>query len=87
MRIFIKNSKGEQSVSLTMVVVSFILVSILYVLSAFDSIGNVKLRTFDSTATSIYFVTVCGLYFGRKQTDKKHDDHSQSPTLPSQNSQ
>jgi len=80
MRIFLKNNRGEQSVSLTMVVVSFILVSVLYVLSAFVSIGNVKLRTFDSTATSIYFVTVCGLYFGRKQTDKKHDSDAHSST-------
>lgn len=67
---FLKNSKGESSVSLTMVFWAFMLTSILYILNAFESLGPIKLRPFDVGATGVYFSSVCALYFGRKFTDR-----------------
>lgn len=67
---FLKNAKGEPSVSLTMVFWAFIFTSILYILNAFEAIGPIKLRPFDVAATGVYFSSVCALYFGRKFTDR-----------------
>jgi len=69
--LWIKNDKGKASVTVTFATVSFWLTSIIYVLSAFESIGPVSMRAFDSVACASYFVPVMTLYFGRKFTDAK----------------
>ena len=68
---FIRNSAGEASVSVTLLVISFVVTTILYVASALGKIGPVTLRPFDVGATSVYFIPIISLYLGRRFTDKK----------------
>ena len=69
-RWLLRNSKGEASITMTMTVVSFVLVAVLYVLNAFESLGPVKLRPFDVNSTSVFFLPVLASYVGRRYTDK-----------------
>lgn len=67
---FLKNKKGDASITLTMLWVSFLLVSILFVATHFETIGKVHMRAFDTSAAGIYFSTIAALYFGRKWNNK-----------------
>ena len=68
---WIKNSKGEASVSVTFLTVAFIVTTAAYVGSMFEHIGPVALRPFDVGACSTYFIPLLTLYFSRKFTDAK----------------
>lgn len=66
---WMKNSKGEASASLTFMSIAFTVTTLLYVASAFESIGSISLRQFDVAAASVYFIPLLTLYFGRRFTD------------------
>lgn len=68
---WIKNSKGEASVSVTLLVVAFIVTTASYATSMFESIGPLTPRPFDSGACSAYFIPLLTLYFGRRWTEAK----------------
>ena len=68
---WIKNSKGEASVSVTFLTVAFLVTTTSYVLSMFESIGPVVSRPFDVGACSAYFIPLLTLYFGRRWTEAK----------------
>lgn len=68
---FIRNSSGEASVSVTLLVISFLVTTLIYIASIFSKIGPVELRPFDVGACSVYFIPIISLYLGRKYTDKK----------------
>jgi hypothetical protein len=68
---WIKNSKGQASLSVTFLTVSFLVTTAAYVVSMFEEVGPLKLRPFDVGATSTYFIPLLTLYFGRRWTDAK----------------
>jgi len=68
---WIKNSKGEASVSVTFLTVAFGVTTLAYVGSIFEHIGPIALRPFDVGACSTYFVPLLTLYFGRRWTESK----------------
>lgn len=67
--IWMKDSSGYPSVTVTFVTVSFWVTTLLYVASAFQKIGPIELRPFDVAATSAYFIPILTLYFGRRWTE------------------
>jgi hypothetical protein len=69
-RWLMKNSRGESSITMTMMFIAFCLTSVLYFLNAFESIKGVKMRQFDSAATSVYLIPLLGAYLGRRYTDR-----------------
>jgi hypothetical protein len=66
---WIKDTRGNGSVSTTLVTVAFLVTSIAYCLSIIDHIGPVTFRAFDAGATSAYFIPILTLYFGRHWVD------------------
>lgn len=75
---WIKNSKGEASVSTTLLVISFIVTILIYAASAFTKIGSIELRPFDVGACSVVWIPIVSLYFGRRYTEAKSGQ--QNPT-------
>ena len=69
--IWIKDSAGFPSVTVTFATVSFWVTTFLYLASAVGKIGPIAFRPFDVAATSVYLTPILGLYFGRKWTDAK----------------
>ena len=71
---WIKDSKGFGSVTVTLMTVSFWLTSLAYVLGLFDGqIYGFHLRPFDVGAAAAYFGLCASLYGGRKWTDAKYN--------------
>lgn len=70
--IWLKDSAGFPSVTVTMLTVSFWVTTILYCLSQFQSIGPVQFRAFDVGACGAYFGSILALYFGRRFTEAKY---------------
>lgn len=70
MRIFIKNTEGEPSASLTMVMVSFLIVSAWLILWIVASAFHIPVPPFDATSAMAYLTPQLGLYFGRRYTSK-----------------
>lgn len=68
---WIKDSKGNGSVTVTLIFVSFWVTTLAYILSIFEKLGPLQVRSFDVAACSAYFIPICTLYFGRKWTDSK----------------
>jgi hypothetical protein len=70
---WIKNSKGQPSATLTFVTTSFFIVAMSYIASMFVSIGPIQLRAFDAGACSAFFIPLLGLYGARRYTEKKFE--------------
>lgn len=68
---WMRDSSGHRSVSVTLLIVSFIVTTVAFVLSIFEKIGPLSIRSFDVAACSSYFIPVLTLYFSRKWTDAK----------------
>lgn len=71
--LWIKDSKGYGSVTVTFVTVAFFVTTLAYVLSIVEKIGPVTVRPFDVSACSAYFIPMLTLYFGRKFTEAKYN--------------
>lgn len=69
--IWIKDSAGYASVTVTFATVAFWLTTLAYLASIIDHIGPVKFHQFDVAAASSYMVPVMTLYFSRKWVDAK----------------
>ena len=69
--IWIKDSTGYGSVTVTLLFISFWVTTVAYILSMVEHIGPVTFRPFDVTASGAYFGIVAGLYAARKLTDAK----------------
>jgi hypothetical protein len=78
--LWIKDSKGFASVSLTFATVSFFVTTAAYIVSIFQSIGPVTFRQFDVGACGSYFGTIMALYWGRKWTEAKYKPPSEDPS-------
>lgn len=59
------------SITRTLMIISFTVVTIAYVLSIVEKIGVLSIRPFDSTACITYMTPLLSLYFGRRWTDMK----------------
>jgi len=65
---YLKDSDGKKSLSVTMVVVAFFVFLIAYILSIFEKLGPLSIRPFDVAACSSFFIPLLTLYFGRRWT-------------------
>ena len=74
--LWIKDSKGYGSVTVTFVTVAFFVTTLAYILSIVEHIGSLAIRPFDVGACSAYFIPILTLYFGRKWTEAKHGSDS-----------
>jgi hypothetical protein len=70
---WMKNAKGVQSVSVTLLVVAFVVTTLMYIASAFVKLGPIEMRPFDVGACSVYFIPIASLYFGRRYTTTKFE--------------
>jgi hypothetical protein len=68
---WIKNTSGQKSASLTFVAVAFSIVTLWLLLSIFSKIGHIEIREFDSSSAMSYLTPLLALYFGRRWTDGK----------------
>ena len=69
---WIRDVRGEGSVTVTLVFISFLVMTMAYILSIFSKIGNVEIRPFDVAACTAYFTPILTLYGARKFTDAKY---------------
>lgn len=69
--LWIKDTAGYPSVTVTFLTVAFWVTTLSYVLSLIDHIGGVQFRAFDVAACSAYFIPLATLYFSRRFTDVK----------------
>lgn len=73
MGIFIKNNEGKPSVSLTMVVVSFNVVTLWLLAWVIGVAVGFPIPPFDAMAAMGYLTPILSLYFGRRWSSKS--DH------------
>lgn len=69
--IWIKDTAGYPSVSVTFVTIAFWATTLWFVFSIFAKIWEIEIRPFDPTAASAYLGPLLALYFGRRWTDAK----------------
>ena len=69
-----RNEKGKKSVSVTFASISFFVTTLVYLASAFESVGSIQFRQFDAAACMAYFLPALSLYFGRRLTDTKYSN-------------
>lgn len=67
----LKNSDGKSSVSFTMMVIGFIVVTLWLLLSIVEKVAGFEIRAFDGTAAMAYMTPLLATYWGRKQQDLK----------------
>ncbi len=68
---WLKNTAGQPSASLTFSFIGFIVVTLWLVVSIVAKIGNLEIRQFDSAQAMGYLLPLLALYFGRRWTDGK----------------
>jgi hypothetical protein len=62
----LKDSDGKKSVSYTMVVITFTVLTMWLTLSMFTKVVHVDIREFDASGASLWFTPIATLYFSRK---------------------
>ena len=68
---WIKDTKGQGSVTVTLVFVSFWVTTFAFIASIFQKIGDIQFRSFDSAACAAYLGPILAVYFGRRWTEAK----------------
>lgn len=71
MNLWMKDTSGKPSASLTLAFIGFVVVTLWLVVSIIAKIGHLEIRAFDGTQASMYLVPLLALYFGRRYTDGK----------------
>ena len=71
MELWVQNSSGQKSASLTFALVGFVVVTFWLLLSIFSHVGHFDIRAFDSATAMGYLVPFLSLYFGRRWTDAR----------------
>lgn len=69
--IWLKDTAGYPSVTVTFVTIAFWVTTFWFVVSIVHKLGPVEFRAFDPAAASAYLGPLLALYFGRKWTDAK----------------
>lgn len=84
--LWIRDTKGNGSVTVTFATIAFFVTTLAYVLSIVSKIGPLEIRPFDVAACSAYFIPVLSLYFGRKFTDAHFQTKAaiETPTQPAE---
>lgn len=77
---WLKNTAGQPSASLTFALVGFIVVTLWLVVSIVAKIGNIEIRQFDAMSAMGYLGPLLALYFGRRWTDGKGSSLDMAPT-------
>lgn len=77
-RIWLKDSAGHPSVSITMLTISFWVTTIAFVLSIVHKIGSVEIRAFDVGACGAYFGLILSTYVARRWTEARYGN----PNIP-----
>jgi hypothetical protein len=72
MELWVKNTSGQKSASLTFVVVGFVVVTLWLLASIVSKVGHIEIREFDSAGAMGYLTPLLALYFGRRWTDGKN---------------
>lgn len=80
-KIWLKDSSGHPSISVTMLAISFWVTTIAYAASIFSRIGPVEFKSFDSGACGAYFGLILGTYVARRATEAKWGNPS-IPNIP-----
>lgn len=70
MNIFLKNDANKPSVSLTMVVISFNVVTLWLIVWVVGAAAGLPIPPFDAMAAMGYLTPILTLYFGRRFTSK-----------------
>ena len=70
-RIWMKDTTGYPSVTITFLFVSFWITTIAYVLSIVSKIGSFEIRPFDVGACGAYFGIIFSAYIARRYTDAR----------------
>lgn len=81
-KLWLRDSRGYGSVTLTILMVSFFVTTLAYVLSIIEHIGKVSIRPFDVSACAGYFIPILTLYATRKFTEAKFNTGA-LPAAPS----
>ncbi len=71
MNIWIKNTKGEKSASLTLVIIAFVVMMSWLVVSIFADPIGIVVPAFDASEAMMVLTPLLGLYWGRRNTDVK----------------
>jgi hypothetical protein len=70
--IWLKDSAGYPSITVTFVTVAFWVTTLAYILSLVAKVGSVEFRPFDVGACGGYLTPLLALYFSRRWTDAKY---------------
>lgn len=70
--LWLKDSSGYPSVSITMLAISFWVTTLAYILSIVSKVGPIEIRQFDVGASGAYFGLVLSTYVARRFTDAKY---------------
>lgn len=62
----LKGSDGKASVSFTMLIISFVVITFWLVISIVEDIAGLSIRPFDAATAMAYFTPIAMLYFSRK---------------------
>lgn len=77
-KIWMKDSQGHPSISVTMLAISFWVTTLAYILSMVSKIGPVEIRPFDVGACGAYFGLILSTYVARRFTEAKYGN----PNVP-----
>ena len=67
--LWLKNTQGQPSASLTMAFIGFLIVTLWLLISIFSKIGKIEIREFDASQAMQYLLPLLCLYGGRRYTD------------------
>lgn len=73
----LKDSDGKKSVSYTMMVTTFCVLTLWLTLSMFTKVMHLDIREFDPSGASIWFAPIATLYFSRKWHQAQVDANRQ----------
>lgn len=76
---WVRDARGNASVTVTLVAVAFWVTTFGYILSWFTKIGSIDLRPFDVGAAAVYLSPVLTLYGARKWTSAKYKTDAPPP--------
>jgi hypothetical protein len=71
MALWLKNTSGQPSASLTFATIGFFVVTLWLLVSIVAKLGHMEIRPFSGSEAMAYLTPLLALYFGRRWTDGK----------------
>lgn len=87
MALWLKNTSGQASASLTFATIGFFVVTLWLLVSIVVKLGHAEIRPFSGSEAMAYLAPLLALYFGRRWTDVKStldNDSNQITVTPEQ---